>query len=65
MNNLDLKISNQQARSKNCEKRLLASPHICFHLSVCTERYGSHWTDFHKISYSKIIRISQETLKLH
>jgi hypothetical protein len=41
-----------QGCSQNCEKRLLASS--C--PSVRVEHLGSHWTDFHEISYLRIFR---------
>jgi len=42
---------------QNCEKRLLdSSP------SVCTEQFGSHWTDFEEILYLRIFRKSVEKI---
>jgi len=40
-----------QTRSRNCEKRLLASS--CVDLSVRTEQLRSHWTDFMKFGIWK------------
>ena len=49
-------------RSQNCEKRLLVSSCLSVRLSVCLsvskEQLGSHWTDFHEISYLSISRKS-------
>jgi hypothetical protein len=38
-----------QARSQNCEKRLLASSCLSVHQSVRIEQLGPHWMDFHEI----------------
>ena len=46
-----------QARSQNCEKRL-----VC--LSLRTEQHGSHWTDFHEIWYLSIFRKPFEQIQV-
>jgi hypothetical protein len=49
-----------QARSQNCEKRLLGSscPSVCLSvcLSVRMEQLGSHWMDFDKTIYLNLFR---------
>ena len=56
-----------QARSKNCEKRLLASSRLSVCPSVHMEQLGSHWADFHDIWYrnffSKSVQKIQFSLK--
>ena len=47
-----------QARSQNCDKRLLASSCLSTCPSVHMEQLGSHWTDFHEIWYLSIFRKS-------
>ena len=48
------------ARSKNCEKRLLASSCLSFRI----DHFGSHWTDFHEIVNLSIFRKSVEQTKV-
>jgi hypothetical protein len=36
-----------QARSQNCEKRVLGSSCLSIRLSIRMEQLGSHWMDFH------------------
>jgi len=57
-----------QARSKNCEKRLLASSCGSVHPSARTlalplsriKQLGSHWTDFHEILYFSVSKICRK-----
>ena len=48
-------VTGGRARSQNCEKRILDS---C--LSVRMEQLGSHWMNFHEISYLSILLNSVE-----
>jgi hypothetical protein len=48
--------------SQNCEKRLLVSSQVC--PSVRMEQFISHWTDFHEISYLRILRKSVEKIQV-
>ena len=48
------------ARSQSCGKPLLASKCPCVRLSVRMERLGSHWIDFHQISYFSTFRKCRE-----
>ena len=50
-----------QARSQNCEKRLLiSSVRLSAYLSVRMEQLGSHWTFFDEILYLRTFRKSVE-----
>ena len=40
------KMFSFQARSPNCEKRLLTMPRLSVRLSFRMEQLGCHWTDF-------------------
>jgi hypothetical protein len=57
---VDNKSKAFQARSQNCEKRLLASGWMPEIPSVCTKQLGFHRTNFLKIWYLSIFRISVE-----
>ena len=48
------------ARSKKCEKRLLASSRLSFRV----EQLGSHWADFHEILNLNIFRKYVEKIKV-
>jgi hypothetical protein len=55
------------ARSRNCEKWQTAQLclFICLYVrpSVRMEQLGSHWSDFHEISYFRILRKCRENLR--
>jgi hypothetical protein len=48
-----------QARSQNCEKRILASSCLSIRIEL-----GSHWKDFHEIWYLSIFRKSVEIFQI-
>jgi hypothetical protein len=52
------------ARSKNCEKQLLASSCLSVCPSVRTEQLGSHWLDFHEIWYFSTFRKFVEKIQV-
>jgi len=51
-----------QARSQNCEKRILANSRLSVCLSVRMEQLCSHWMDFHEIWVLSIFRKSVEKI---
>jgi hypothetical protein len=53
-----------QARSQNCEKRLLASSCLFAYPSVLRVQLGCHWTDFHEIFYMIIFRKLGEKIQV-
>jgi hypothetical protein len=52
-----------RALFRNYEKRILASSGLSYRLSVRTEQFGSHWTDFYEVRYVNIFpKICPENL---
>ena len=53
-----------EARSQNCEKRLLASSCLSVRLYVRMEQLAPHWTNFHGILYFSIFRKSVQKFQI-
>jgi hypothetical protein len=53
-----------EARSQNCEERLLAASCLSVRLSVWKKGLGSRWKDFYEIWYLSIFRKSVEKIQV-